>query len=352
MTTNLIKNATVNATTKANTNATMNSASNRNTNRSPIVAAHRMLATSLLACSGLLATAHADTITVCPDGSCDFTDPVAAVNAAVTGDIVEIAAGTYPLASTLTVYGQAITIRGAVDAEGRPATVLDGQGARTVLLVTSVIGQPGLENLVLANGRSDYGGGAFVSGSTPVFRNCHFRDNVANWRGGAMFNSSASPTLIDCVITGNSAGNTQFPSSGSAGAVTVGSGTSTLIGCMVRQNASDGLGGAFQLSSSSTLVLESTSVCGNIAPTDPQFSVLAGAVVIERFGACVSDDCADCPNCPADLTGDGVVGAPDLATMLIAWGACGKACASDFDGDGVVGGSDLSILLSSWGACD
>ena len=74
------------------------------------------LAATLLA--GVVASlASADTITVCLDGSCDFTDPVAAVNTAVTGDIVEIAAGTYPLDASLLVYGQAITVRGAVDAE-------------------------------------------------------------------------------------------------------------------------------------------------------------------------------------------------------------------------------------------
>lgn len=85
-----------------------------------------LIAATLLA-GAVASIASADTITVCPDGSCDFTDPAAAVNTAVTGDIVEIAAGTYPLDASLLVYGQAITVRGAVDAEGRPATVLDGQ---------------------------------------------------------------------------------------------------------------------------------------------------------------------------------------------------------------------------------
>ncbi len=60
-------------------------------------------------------TAHAGTITVCLGGSCDFTDPVAAVSAALQGDVVEIAAGTYALTQTIEVYGKGITIRGAVD---------------------------------------------------------------------------------------------------------------------------------------------------------------------------------------------------------------------------------------------
>lgn len=51
--------------------------------------------------------------------------------------------------------------------------------------------------------------------------------------------------------------------------------------------------------------------------------------------------------CPADLDGDGSVGAPDLAILLGSWGGGGPA---DFDGGGV-GASDLAILLGSWGPC-
>ena len=100
-------------------------------------------------------TAHAETITVCIDGSCDFTDPVAAVNAALAGDTVQIAAGTYPLAATITMYGKDLTLRGAVDAQGRPATVLSGQGARSVLDVLSVSNLTKFENLA-SGGGGDY----------------------------------------------------------------------------------------------------------------------------------------------------------------------------------------------------
>jgi hypothetical protein len=52
--------------------------------------------------------------------------------------------------------------------------------------------------------------------------------------------------------------------------------------------------------------------------------------------------------CPADLDGDGTVGAPDLANLLGAWGGPGAA---DLDGDGFVGAPDLANLLGAWGAC-
>lgn len=54
------------------------------------------------------------------------------------------------------------------------------------------------------------------------------------------------------------------------------------------------------------------------------------------------------PPCPADLTGDGAVGAPDLATLLGSWGLSGPA---DLNNDGTVGAGDLALLLGSWGPC-
>ena len=54
--------------------------------------------------------------------------------------------------------------------------------------------------------------------------------------------------------------------------------------------------------------------------------------------------------CPADLDGDGTVGASDLSAMLSAWGATG-ANPADLDGDGSVGAADLAALLATWGGC-
>lgn len=51
--------------------------------------------------------------------------------------------------------------------------------------------------------------------------------------------------------------------------------------------------------------------------------------------------------CPADLDGDGAIGASDLATLLAAWGTGG----ADLSGDGLTDAGDLAVLLASWGAC-
>lgn len=53
---------------------------------------------------------------------------------------------------------------------------------------------------------------------------------------------------------------------------------------------------------------------------------------------------------PADLNGDGHVNAPDLASLLGAWGPCpgGDCCAADLTGDGDVSAADLAVLLGAW----
>ena len=54
--------------------------------------------------------------------------------------------------------------------------------------------------------------------------------------------------------------------------------------------------------------------------------------------------------CAADITGDRVVNAADLASVLIEWGLAGKGLAADLDGNGVVNGEDMAAVLNHWGA--
>ena len=51
----------------------------------------------------------------------------------------------------------------------------------------------------------------------------------------------------------------------------------------------------------------------------------------------------------ADIDGDGVVDAEDLAALLVQWGTC-ASCSADLTGDGQVGGADLAVLLAAWGS--
>ncbi|MSR05072.1 MAG: hypothetical protein EXS04_05710, partial [Phycisphaerales bacterium] len=120
------------------------------------------IALSVMTLSAVAGQAYAGTITVCPNGSCNFTDPVAAIAAAAAGDIIEIQAGTYMLGSTISVVGgiagKPLVIRGAVDASGHPTTVLNAGGTKQVFGLVALGATTSFENLVITNGRADYGG--------------------------------------------------------------------------------------------------------------------------------------------------------------------------------------------------
>jgi T5SS/PEP-CTERM-associated repeat protein len=69
---------------------------------------------------------------------------------------------------------------------------------------------------------------------------------------------------------------------------------------------------------------------------------------VPAYSANVLPSSAGAGNCPADLTGDGLVDGADLGTLLSAWG---PGTTGDLTGDGLIDGADLGTLLSVWGPC-
>jgi hypothetical protein len=82
------------------------------------------------------------------------------------------------------------------------------------------------------------------------------------------------------------------------------------------------------------------------------------------YDVIVSNDCGEAVSVPAalivnhcgDLTGDGVVGVPDLLAVINGWGPCPALptpCPADIapppDGDGTVGVPDLLLVINNWG---
>jgi len=271
-----------------------------------------------LVLSGFMQSSMADTITVCLDGTCDYSNPTEAANAAVPGDVVEIAAGTYLLEEPVESYGVQMTIRGAVDSSGEPATILDGQGA---LIVLGTVGadQAVFENLVITNGYGDYGGGASFTASTGVtVRNCHFVGNHANWNGGGVrLSLDTTLTLIDCVISGNTADHPQW------GGQSYGAGVHN---------------------SGATVNLQRTRVCGNVESANPGQQV-SGSPPVNQ-GGCIEDDCNVCNTTDlADLDFNGSIDVVDLLLLLDSWAGSGTA---DIDNSGVVDVADVLLLLSRW----
>ncbi len=182
-----------------------------------------------------LTVATADTITVCLDGGCDYTEIQTAVNAANTGDVIKIAAGTYRPEGTIDASGKAITIRGSLNANGEPITIVDGQNERG--LFQCIEGGDAVtvfENLVFTQGFAEGGGGLYCGVSSVVITNCIFTQNAVTsvnyaW-GGGVYVFQGNATILSCSFINNS-------SVYSAGALGLYQSTLTIDDCLFRGNS-------------------------------------------------------------------------------------------------------------------
>ncbi len=124
----------------------------------------------------------------------------AAIDAALDGDEVVVAPGTY--FERITFLGKAITVRSS---EGAAETTIDGEGGSVVRCTSGEGPDSVLEGFTVTGGSGTFnGGGMEINGSSPSVAHCRFVDNSAE-RGGGMSNVNASPTVISCVFQENSA---------------------------------------------------------------------------------------------------------------------------------------------------
>jgi len=187
----------------------------------------------LLSGMAMTAPADAETITVCIDGTCDFTDIQSAISIAANGDILEVGPGNYSLpasfASSIPVVrpgGKAIRIRGSNNTLGEPVTVIDGKGQRAAAICNNAEGPNTIfENLAFTGSANSIGYCVSISGCEPKFVNCVIRDNprmglyvfgtslrkpnfdrcrfTNSLDGPGVVINNASPVFQDCLISGN-----------------------------------------------------------------------------------------------------------------------------------------------------
>lgn len=359
-------------------------------------------------------TASCSAIAATIDVPGDFPTIQEAIEAASDGDIVELAPGTFH-EHDISLLQKAITVRGAIGADGLPATTIDclglgdsilgfyGEGNDTViehLAFTGVSGsswaavimfhaRPTMINCTfVGNETTGIGGGVYNLNGAPIFIDCRFIDNTANWGGGyacwetgqpdhpsflrctfsgntaalggGVANLRSSPTLIECVFEDNVAtedggaffnegdaccerwfgdvvmesclfdGNT---AAGSGGAVCNRThGTTTIDGCTIRNNTAGLAGSAIASSGPTMAILTGSTVCSNAGTTEQ----IEGPSDLDGTNS-IDDECPT--DCEGDVNGDGTVDITDLLRVIGDWGA-------PYD----VG--DLLAVISGWGACE
>ena len=158
----------------------------------------------------------------------------AAINVAAAGDEIIVAPGTY--FETIDFLGKAIALRSS---GGPLVTVIDGSGAGGSVVQCVNAEGPGtvLEGFTITGGNADTGGGMRNVGSSPTINECIFTGNTAVDRGGGMYNREGSPTITASIFSHNSSGAM------GGGMFNIEGATPTISDCLFTQNSSNKGGG-------------------------------------------------------------------------------------------------------------
>ena len=158
----------------------------------------------------------------------------AGIEAAVDGDIVIVAEGTY--FENVNFGGESITVT-STDPNEPGATVIDAAGSGTVVTFADVASANCvLTGFTIINGDASVDGGGMLclNGSIEI-NNCIISDNSATESGGGIYTRDADLTLTSCVLSRNSA-NGVLNLAGGGGIFTM-YGDLTLTNCVLSQNS-------------------------------------------------------------------------------------------------------------------
>jgi hypothetical protein len=190
----------------------------------------------------------------------------AGINAAVTGDTVQVDPGTY--FENINFNGKAITV---TSASGPDVTVIDGGNIAPVATFSSGETLSSvLSRFTLKHGTSTFetqymAGGVYISFSSPMISDNIISDNTACGGGGGIAIEFGSPRILRNRIYSN----TQADCSGGigGGGISVGgAGTAQIIGNVIAGNAwPSGDGGGISLFASGAVTIRDNIISGNSA---------------------------------------------------------------------------------------
>ena len=175
----------------------------------------------------------------------------AALSAAMNGDTIVVADGTYNEQS-LTTQGKALTLRSL---NGPNHCLINAQQLGSVFIIqggetASTI----IQGFTLENGKSSYGSGINMYRSSPTITNCIFSGGAAANGGGGVYVLGGSPSITGCTFQSNTAN--------AGGGVflegVLSPGTPTLINCTFMGNVGTAFGGGLYLNGGSPVITNCT----------------------------------------------------------------------------------------------
>jgi nitrous oxidase accessory protein NosD len=185
----------------------------------------------------------------------DYSTIQAAIDAAVPGDTVLVAPGTY--VERIRIYAKEIT----VESSGGPdVTTIDGNETGTVAWIYAAPGEaPALRGFTITGGYA-FGdpGGVLVAGGPALIEGNRIVDNV----GGGVWAEFSEASIHDNTIAMN---RTLGSGSFGGGILILGSGTVNVRGNRITDNTADSMGGGIDLYSAGPAVVASNVITGNSA---------------------------------------------------------------------------------------
>ncbi len=184
-----------------------------------------------------------------------------AINAALDGDEVVVADGTYAGMGNrdLDFDGRAITVHSA---SGDPATcIINCKSAGRGFYFGNDEGPTSVvAGFTITNGSASDGGGIWCNGASPMISNCIITENFANSEGGGICCSYSDATISHCAISWNT-------SDWTAGGVYFRYGEPTISDCTIAQNTCYWWGAGILCEESNPsinncIIVRNTSGCG------------------------------------------------------------------------------------------
>ena len=204
-------------------------------------------------------------IHVSQDATGDFTTIQNAIDSIDAGDppvVITVAPGVY--FEALNTMGKDVVIQGALDEYGRHLTIVDAAGSASVLsCISGETSATTIRDLVLTNGFSGQGsGGIYIWEASPTIENCVVSNNQSYFGGGMSLNTSTT-SVTGCLIIDNQANK-------GGGIWTSGfdiDGDITINDCVVSGNQAQTYSAVYN---NSELSIGDTVICGNTYKLDTQ----------------------------------------------------------------------------------
>jgi len=186
------------------------------------------------------------------------------INAAVNGDTVLVSDGVYP--GGINFNGKLVIVKSA---NGPANCIIDGNDTDLGVAFTGAEGAAArLEGLTLRNCRSFSGGALHIaSQSAPTIAGCMITDNRSVVSAGGGINiEDASPTITNCIVSGNWAGIDSLDnySCHGGGISCKGQARPLIVDCLISTNHAYGLkGGGIYCYNSAAPTIRNCTIVGN-----------------------------------------------------------------------------------------